>query len=124
MIMGKAFAREMDLYRALTCFKRAHILIPKSNRERLEEIDYDIFLAYYLGNKYNDAIDAFETSSLMNASIETFPAPTRPLRSPIRFLYANRPLDKAHKPPPIHRCQEPETAKIYALETSVNDGGY
>lgn len=73
LMIGRGFAHEMDLYRALTCFKRARFLIPKTH-ERLIEIDYDIFLAYYLANKYDDAVETFETTTLMHASLETFPA--------------------------------------------------
>lgn len=120
--LGKAFAREMDLYRALTCFKRARILIPKSNQERLTEIDYDIFLAYYLGNKYEEAIDAFETSSLMNTSIETFPA-LHDLYVALydAYIQTGR-MEKATSLFQFIECSEPYTAQYLVLETSVNDG--
>lgn len=71
LFLGKAFAKEMDLYRAITCFKRALILIPK-NHERRFEIEYDIFFAYYVAQKYQDAVEAFEGSRLIDAP-ETFP---------------------------------------------------
>ncbi len=71
--LGKAFAKEMDLYRALTCFKRALFLIPGQYQERRLEIEYDIFFAYYIANKYQEAVDAFETSHLQQAT-EAFPA--------------------------------------------------
>lgn len=61
----------MDLYRALTCFKRAHILIPKSNERRFE-IEYEIFFAYYVAQKYQEAVEAFEGSRLIDAPA-TFP---------------------------------------------------
>lgn len=73
LFLGRQFAREMDLYRALTCFKSAQFLIPKLNMERLLEIEYEIFFAYYLANKYQDAVEAFEASHLISAP-ETFPA--------------------------------------------------
>lgn len=73
LITGDAFARELDLYRAITSYKRARILIPKSNSERLLQIDYDIFLAYYLGRKYQDAVDTVERSPLIEAT-PAFPA--------------------------------------------------
>ncbi|MBA3815877.1 MAG: tetratricopeptide repeat protein [Parachlamydiaceae bacterium] len=72
LFIGRAFARELDLYRAITCFKRSLLLLPsKANRKR--EIEYDIFLAYYMGNKYQDAIDAFDASGLLDTPLD-FPA--------------------------------------------------
>ena len=53
------FGREMDLYRSITAFKRAKILLPKDN-VRLKQIDYSLVLAYYLGGKYCEAIQIFE----------------------------------------------------------------
>lgn len=73
LFLGRKFARELDLYRALTCFKSALFLVPSDQFNRIIEIEYEIFLAYYLGNKYQEAIDAFETSHLVKVS-DSFPA--------------------------------------------------
>lgn len=59
-----AFAHELDLYQAITAFKRAAILLPKDEVERGKEIQYGIFLCYYLGRKYQDAIYVFEHTTL------------------------------------------------------------
>ncbi len=59
-----AFAREYDLYRAISTFKRAKVLIPKEE-ERSLEIDYFIIYCYYLAKKYEDALITFETSPLI-----------------------------------------------------------
>ena len=64
LILGEAFAEEWDLYRAITCYKRALILIPPSNKERILQLNYDIVFAYYLGNKYKEAINVFEGTEL------------------------------------------------------------
>lgn len=72
LMLGKAFAKELDLYRAITCFKRAEFLIPRSQFDRLLEIQYDIFLAYYTANKFQEAIEVFEGSRLIDAP-DTFP---------------------------------------------------
>lgn len=72
LFMARAFAREMDLYRALTCFKRALFLLP-SQADRKREIEYDIFLAYYMGNKFQEAIDVFDASGLLDTPLD-FPA--------------------------------------------------
>lgn len=73
LYVGKSFAREMDFYRAITCFKRALFLLPKNTEERRLEIEYDLFLAYYTAGKYQEAVEAFECSRLINVP-ETFPA--------------------------------------------------
>src|SRR5690242_1202166 len=57
--IGIVFAKEFDLYRAITAFKRADILIPRSLEERKQQIQYNIILSYYLGNKYADVIETF-----------------------------------------------------------------
>lgn len=85
MIIGTAFAKEMDLYRAITAYKRALFLldlaiedgksrmIPGANEERKTQIQYHLIACYYLGNKYWDALTVFETSPLYFAPV-SFPA--------------------------------------------------
>lgn len=73
LYVGKAFAKEMDFYRAITCFKKALFLIPRKAAERRLEIEYDIFLAYYAAGKYQDAVETYEGSRLIDAT-EDFPA--------------------------------------------------
>ncbi len=63
-IIAKAFAKDLDLYRAITNFKRAKILINKDNIYRVQEIDYKILLSYYLAKKPSDVIETFEKSTL------------------------------------------------------------
>jgi hypothetical protein len=62
--IGLAFAKKLDLYGAITSFKRADILIPDSLLGRKAEIQYQIINCYYLGKKYFDVIDSFENSIL------------------------------------------------------------
>lgn len=69
--MGKEFGRELDLYRAITCFKRAQFLNPPESRK--QEVDFSLFFAYYLGEKYHDAIQIFEESSISSVD-KSFPA--------------------------------------------------
>ncbi|OGN61294.1 MAG: hypothetical protein A3F40_01835 [Chlamydiae bacterium RIFCSPHIGHO2_12_FULL_27_8] len=64
-IIAKRFAKEMDLYRAITNFKRAEILADSQNC-RFLEIQYNILLCYFLAKKYEDVILTFEKSSLEN----------------------------------------------------------
>src|SRR5689334_25227902 len=41
MQIGFGFAHELDLYQAMTAFKRAEFLIPQTEKERLVEIQYE-----------------------------------------------------------------------------------
>lgn len=68
------FAKEFDLYRAITSYKRALFLIPRSNIERIRQIEYSIIECYYFGQKYQEVIDTFEVSSLLdvNPSFKAF----------------------------------------------------
>lgn len=71
-IIAKAFAEELDLYRAVSTFKRARILLEEKEPRRLE-VEYDILLCYFLGKRYDDAVEAFEKSALAHVD-KTFPA--------------------------------------------------
>lgn len=71
--IGYAFTEEQDYYRAITAFKRAHVLLPSKERERREQILYNIFQCYYLAYKYQEAIEAFEGTALENVP-KQFPA--------------------------------------------------
>lgn len=62
--IGIGFAHELELYQAMTSFKRAYFLIPAENAERKLELQYDILLSYYLGRKYDDVIHTYENSEL------------------------------------------------------------
>lgn len=66
--IGLAFAKKLDLFQAITSFKRANILIPDALFSRKAEIEYQIVNCYYLAKRFQDAIDAFEESTL--ASID------------------------------------------------------
>jgi tetratricopeptide (TPR) repeat protein len=61
--IGIAFSKDFDLYRAISTFRRAEILIPSDDPHRVE-ISYYITLCYYLGKKYDEAIAYFEKSQL------------------------------------------------------------
>lgn len=66
LFLGKLFAKQMDLYRAITCFKSALFLIPRTHERRFE-VEYEIFFAYYAANKYQEAVETFESSRLIEA---------------------------------------------------------
>ena len=64
LVVGYSFAKEFDLYRAITAYKRALVFIPLEKIERRQQIYYSIFQCYYLGQKYEEAIDIFENTEL------------------------------------------------------------
>ena len=68
-----SFAKNLDLYQAITAFKRSSILIPDTLIERRREIDYQIILSYYLGGQYKLAKEFFDHSLLANIE-PSFPA--------------------------------------------------
>ena len=70
MIIGAAFAHQLDLYQAITAFKRAAILIPPEQAARALQIQYEILLCYYIGKKPDDVIYTFENSALSRATTD------------------------------------------------------
>lgn len=58
------FGKKLDLYQAMHTFKRAEILLPKEEESRRQEIEYFILFSYFLGKKYEEAINVFEESTL------------------------------------------------------------
>lgn len=73
LLIGNAFAKECDFYRAITAYKRALILIPSTEADRRQQIEYDLMLAYYLGGKHQEVLNIFESSEICQAS-PSFPA--------------------------------------------------
>jgi hypothetical protein len=71
--IGMGFAKELDLYQAITAFKRASFLLPPSDTQHRTELDYDTFLAYYLGGKYQEALYTFNMTSLRRLTPEFIP---------------------------------------------------
>jgi tetratricopeptide (TPR) repeat protein len=72
-IIARTFADRLDLYRAVSTFKRAEILLPPHDHARKLEVQYDILLCFFLGKKYDEAIEAFESSGLAHVD-QSFPA--------------------------------------------------
>lgn len=62
--IAEVFSRDFDLYRAITAYKRALVLIPFQNIERRLQIEFGMIQCYYLGEKYQEVVDAFEKSEL------------------------------------------------------------
>ena len=70
-IIGRAFAEELDLYRAVSTFKRAQILL-EHHPERELEVQYDILLCYFLAKRYAEVIESFEKSDLAHVDKSFF----------------------------------------------------
>jgi len=73
MQVGFGFAHQLDLYQAITAFKRAEFLIPPEEKARSLEIQYEILLCYYMGKKWKDAIYTFDHTELRHVE-QDFPA--------------------------------------------------
>jgi tetratricopeptide (TPR) repeat protein len=71
--IGISLGKEFDFYRAITCFKRALVLMPEEANERRLQLEFYIVQCYFLGHKYHEAIEAFEFSDLRYAT-GSFPA--------------------------------------------------
>lgn len=118
---GLQFISELDLYRAITCFKRALFLIPDDFKERKLQIEFHVVESYFLGKKYSEAITSYENGSLQDVPLN-FPAlnelllilyesyletqcPEKALR--VLCLIESRDLEKANK-----------LTKTYAIESA------
>lgn len=121
LILGDAFARELDLYRAITCYKRAKILIPPEAIERRLQLDYDIISCYYLGHKYQDAINTFESSDLTHANAQ-FPAFNNLLIMLYESYNETDQYEKANALLEIINKCSPETALDLTLFLQLKEG--
>jgi len=120
-IIGKAFADQLDLYRAISTFKRAEILLGTSDPARTLEVQYDILLCYFLGKKYDEAIEAFENSGLAHVD-KTFPT----YCDLLLVLYeCYREVDDQEKQQRILELMTksyPETAEKLKLSRAIREG--
>lgn len=119
--LGIAFAREMDLYRAITCFKSALFLIPENETDRIIQIEYNILQAYYFGHKYFEAVETFEQGNLLNVP-SSFPV----IQDLLVMLYdsylqINRP-EKAYRILCLISSLDAEKAQDLVLEATIREG--
>ncbi|MBS0621620.1 MAG: tetratricopeptide repeat protein [Verrucomicrobia bacterium] len=71
--IGVQFANDLDLYRAITSFKRSLYLLPRGKDEREKELYTFIATCYYLGERYEEVIATVVESPLIYLEA-TFPA--------------------------------------------------
>lgn len=120
-LIANYFAKELDLYRAVSTYKRALILLPCDKQDRRIEMQYDILLSYFLGQRYDDAIDAFE-NSLLACVDKTFPA----YHDLLLVLYeCYREMNNPEKQEQIYELLEksyPDTAEKIRLSRALREG--
>ncbi|MEN9654242.1 MAG: hypothetical protein RL235_354 [Chlamydiota bacterium] len=121
MTIAKAFAEELDLYRAVSTYKRAHILLTDSASPRKAEIEYDILLSYFLGGRFDEAIGAFDKSSLAHVDA-TFPAHADMLLVLYECYREVDDKDKELKVIELLAKENPETAEKLCLSRSIREG--
>lgn len=119
--IARAFAAELDLYRSVSTFKRALILLPPDENERRIEMQYDILLCFFLAKRYEEAIEAFDKSELARVD-KTFPA----YHDLLLVLYeCYRELCDDEKQQRIYELMEksyPETAEKLRLSRAIREG--
>lgn len=71
MAIGLKLARSLELYQAITAFRRAEILLPEGSA-RLLQIQYEILFCYYMGQQWEEVLATFNRSELRYVN-ETFP---------------------------------------------------
>ncbi len=121
LLIGDAFAREEDLYRAITAYKRALLLTPRELMERRLQIQYDIALCYYVGSKYQEVINTFESGDLIEAK-PPFPAFNNLLIMLYDSYMRQHQCEKAEAVLQLIETCSPETARDLNLYTDVVEG--
>ncbi len=121
LIIGNAFAKECDFYRAITSYKRALILLPPHAIERRLQLDYNLVLCYYLGNKYQEALNIFEASDLSQAN-PSFPAFNHLLLIIYESYLQTQQEDKAECVLEIIRKFSPDTGEDLQLYHHLKKG--
>ena len=121
VIIARAFADELDLYRAISTYKRAEILVSSIDKDRKLEIQYDILLCYFLARRYEEAANYFEKSDLAHVD-KTFPA----YRDLFLILYeCYREMDAPEKEKKLLQLLEqtyPETAEKLSISRKIREG--
>ncbi len=64
--IGNALAKDFDLYRAITCYKRSLILMPRHQLDQRLQVEYDLASCYYLGRRYSEFLETVEFGPLFN----------------------------------------------------------
>lgn len=121
--IGLHFANELDLYRAITAFKRALIILPSTKNNRRVQIEYNILLCYYLGQKYTEAL-AYFSSSHLDIDQKDFP----PYRDLLMILFdCYQKTEQSEKAAAIRERMtdvDPATAEKLLLSLSIQQAHF
>jgi hypothetical protein len=120
-LIAQKFAEHLDLYRAITSFKRSQFLLPPGKETRLEEIQYQILLSYYLGKRYEEVTQEFIHSALYTAT-KSFPAYHDLLIIMYESYLETKDEEKADYVLRVIDHHYPETAKKLRLSTVMIEG--
>lgn len=120
-VIAQRFGEHLDLYRAITTFKRSEFLLPAGKQTRLEEIQYQILLSYYLGKRYEEVTQEFVHSALYTAT-KTFPAYHDLLVIMYESYLETGDTEKAEYVLRVIDHHYPETAKKLRLSTVMIEG--
>lgn len=115
------FAKELDLYRAISTFKRTEILLPTDKHARLMEVQYYQLYCYYLAKRFDDAIYLYEHSRLRNVTAG-FPAYHDFLVIMYECFLKTDNIEDAHAV--LEQIDEryPDTAKTLEISTAFSTG--
>ncbi len=119
--IGYKFACNLDLYRAITAFKRALFLIPPNKIDRRLQIEFNIVQSYFLAAKYCDVVQEFEEGQLSNVQPD-FPA-FRELLIMMHDSYDKiKEYDKAEQILKVIAKGDPELANDIQLSIAIVEG--
>lgn len=122
-VIAKGFAEKEDLYRAISTLKRAEILLPSLESNRRQEIEYSIFLCYFLGKKYQEATEVFETSLLSHVD-PSFTAYQDLLLMLYECYREKRDPEKQAKVLELLQKTSPDTAEKLCLSQALRTGDF
>jgi len=120
-LIAQKFAENLDLYRAITSYKRSEFLLPPNQEKRLEEIEYQILLSYYLGKRYEEVAQEFNHSTLYTAT-QAFPVYHDLLVIMYESYLEIGDVEKAEYVLRVIQHHYPETAKKLELSTALIEG--
>lgn len=124
--LGDQLARKLEWQDALWCYKRAALLLPDQTSPSNRVLSYNAFLCHYLQNRPKLAVQAFESSGL----VDTAPADPayRDLLASLGDCYSQLAMsDRTWGPKKDHvqrlllNC-DPDLANALSLRSSVQSG--
>ncbi|MES2198618.1 MAG: tetratricopeptide repeat protein [Chlamydiota bacterium] len=119
--IAMGFAHELDLYQAITAFKRALFLLPKKERQRQIELQYEVLLCYYIGKRYSEVVQTFDTSGLRFVGAEFSASHDLLIILFDSYNHIKEP-EKAQKILDYMQVHYPEEAQKLALSQSLQEG--